>query len=47
MSIYEENACVPHNAAVMTSTIGKYGIEDQCADMERLLCYADKHEFFY
>ncbi|VDN52125.1 unnamed protein product [Dracunculus medinensis] len=33
-----------HNAAAMTSAIGKYGIGDQCANGERLLRYAEEHE---
>ncbi|VDN53320.1 unnamed protein product [Dracunculus medinensis] len=39
------NARVGHNAAAMTSTIGKYGIGDRCANGERLR-YAEEHELF-
>ncbi|VDN59102.1 unnamed protein product [Dracunculus medinensis] len=38
------NARVGHNAAAITSTIGKYGIGYRCANGERLLRYAEKHE---
>lgn len=42
------NARVSHNAAAMTSTVGKYGIGDRCASVERLLRYAEEQEdFFY
>ncbi|VDN56501.1 unnamed protein product [Dracunculus medinensis] len=37
------NARVGNNAAAMTSTIGKYGIEDRCANRER---YGEEHELF-
>lgn len=33
------NARVSHNAAAMTSTVGKYGIGDRCANGKRLLHY--------
>ncbi|VDN58240.1 unnamed protein product [Dracunculus medinensis] len=40
------NASLGDDANAMISTIGKYGIGDRCANGERLLRYAEKHELF-
>lgn len=42
----EWNERVGHNVAAMISAIGKYGIGEQCVNMECLLCYAEGHKLF-